>query len=350
MPYSDLAVYLFAEQPRPGFTYFNTIVYKNEGNTTIPTGTLTFNKDNALSIINISQTGTTSTASGFTYDFTNLMPFESRTIYVNMQIPVIPIVNLGEILTNSANISIPVNDVNVTNNSSTLYQTIVGSFDPNDKAESHGGQIVKSGFGANDYLTYRIRFENTGTASAITVKVTDVLDSKLDETSIKMVDASHNYVLNRTGRNLEWKFDGINLPPSIENTQIGHGYVLFQVKPKPGFAVGDIISNIANIYFDFNPAITTNESLTEFVTVLSNDNFVFNNLKVYPNPVTNILNINNDKIIDKIEISNVLGQTVLTKNINTFQSKIDISNFTNGFYFVKIISAENEKILKIVKE
>ncbi len=350
LPYSDLAVHLFGEQPRPGFTYFNTIVYKNEGNTTISSGTLTFNKDNALSIINVSQSGTTATASGFTYDFTNLMPFESRTIYVNMQIPVIPIVNLGEILTNSASISVPVNDINVANNNSTLYQIIVGSFDPNDKAESHGGQIVKSGFGANDYLTYRIRFENTGTASAITVKVTDVLDSKLDETSIKMVDASHNYVLNRTGRNLEWKFDGINLPPSIENTQIGHGYVLFQVKPKPGFAVGDIISNIANIYFDFNPAITTNESLTEFVTVLSNDNFVFNNLKVYPNPVTNILNISNDKIIDKIEISNVLGQTVLTKNINTFQSKIDISTFTNGFYFVKIISAENEKILKIVKE
>ncbi len=350
LSHSDLAVHLFGEQPRPGFTYFNTIVYKNEGNTTISSGTLTFNKDNALSIINVSQAGTTATASGFSYDFTNLLPFESRTIYVNMQIPVIPIVNLGEILTNSASISVPANDVNVTNNSSTLYQTIVGSFDPNDKAESHGGQIVKSGFGANDYLTYRIRFENTGTASAITVKVTDVLDSKLDETSIKMVDASHNYVLNRTGRNLEWKFDGINLPPSIENTQIGHGYVLFQVKPKTRFAVGDIISNIANIYFDFNPAIVTNESLTEFVTVLSNDNFVFNNLKVYPNPVTNILNINNDKIIDKIEISNVLGQTVLTKNINTFQSKIDISNFTNGFYFVKIISAENEKILKIVKE
>ena len=350
LPYIDSSIYLFGEQPRPGFTYSNTIVYKNEGNTTITSGTLTFNKDNAVSIINVSQFGTTNTANGFTYDFTNLMPFESRTILVNMQIPVIPIVNLGQILTNTASISVTVNDVNITNNNSTLYQTIVGSYDPNDKAESHGGQILKSSFTANDYLTYRIRFENTGTASAITVKVTDILDNKLDETSIKMVNSSHNYVLNRTGRNLEWRFDGINLPPSVENTQIGHGYILFQVKPKLGFVVGDIISNIANIYFDFNPAIITNECLTEFVSVLKTNNFAFQNLVVNPNPVKDILNISNLEKIENVEITNVLGQMVFTEKTNDFQSQINLSELNNGIYFVKVSSNNKHKTVKIIKE
>ena len=267
-----------------------------------------------------------------------------------MQVPVIPIVSLGQQLTNSVNITIPTGDINVANNNFNLTQTIVGSFDPNDKTESHGGKILRSGFTANDYLTYKIQFENTGTANAITVKVTDVLDNLLDENSIKMVASSHNYTLDRTGKNLEWKFNAINLPPSVANTQIGHGYLVFQIKPKPGFAVGDIIPNFASIYFDFNPAIVTETCNTEFVAALSNESFAFNNLRVYPIPATSILNIDNKEIIDYLEVSNVLGQTILNQKVDNLESKIDLSGLTNGVYFVKVIVGESEKVLKVIKK
>lgn len=165
-----------------------------------------------------------------------------------------------------------------------------------------------------------------------------------------MIAASHPYVLQRTGTELNWKFDGINLPPSVPNTQIGHGYITFQIKPTAGYAIGDIIPNFASIYFDFNPPIITNTHLTEFVTTLSNPNFAFNNLNYYPNSVKNSLSIANTSLIEEIEITSLLGQKILTKKINELQTELNLSELANGVYFVKVISEGQEKTVKIIKE
>lgn len=349
--YNDLSVSLVPfGQPRPGFAYTNKIAYSNNGTQTIASGTVTFTKNNALAITTISQTGTTTTTDGFSYNFTDLLPFETRIIDVVLQVPTIPTVALGQLVTNSASITLPTNDVLPVNNSSVLTQTIVGSYDPNDKTETHGGKIVYSDFTSNDYFTYTIRFENTGTANAQTVKVTDVLDVKLDENSIRMVSASHNYTLKRVGNNLEWTFKNIYLPPSVSNTEVGKGYITFQVKPKTGFAVGDTVPNIANIYFDFNPAITTQTCVTEFVNSLNNDNFAFNGFNYFPNPVKNTLTINNAFTITQVEITSVLGQRVITKDINNLQAEIDLSTLQSGIYFVNIKAEGKEKTFKIIKE
>ncbi|MFN3969178.1 T9SS type A sorting domain-containing protein [Flavobacterium sp.] len=352
IPYSDLGINVYGWiPPRPGFTYENYITYFNYGNQTIASGTVTFTKASNVSILSVAPSGSTPTANGFTYNFTNLLPGESRTMIVNMLVPTIPTVNLGDLVTNTASISIPSNDINVNNNSSSLTQTIVGSYDPNDKAESHGPQIQHSTFSANDYLTYTIRFENTGTAEAINIRVNDVLDADLDETTVRMVTASHPYVLDRVGSNLTWRFDGVNLEPSIPgNSVIGHGYIVFQVKPKPGYAIGDIIPNTANIYFDFNPAIVTNTWTTEFVLQLSNPDFTAMDFEYYPNPVKNNLTISSESIINKIEIYSVLGQKVKSVKVNDIQTEINLSELTQGLYFVKAISAGQEKTIKIIKE
>lgn len=350
-PCKDLQIFLTSSTLRPGFEYHNYIHYRNVGNQTIPSATLTFNKDNVLSISSISQIGTTSTASGFTYNFTNMLPDEWRTIDVTMQVPTIPTVAIGQVINNTTSITIPTGDIDSTNNSSTLTQAIVGSYDPNDKTESHGGKIVHSTFTANDYLTYTIRFENSGTANAINVRVNDLLDSKLDENSIRMVRASHPYVLDRVGNDLNWNLNGINLPPiSPLDVNIGHGYIVFQIKPKPSYAIGDIIPNTASIYFDFNPAIATEPCLTEFVNTLNTNSFALNSLQVYPNPIKNAITISNNSTIDTVVITSVLGQEIARKNINNLQTEIDFSAIAKGIYFVKVTANEQEKTIKIVKE
>ena len=350
-PYADLAVYVhpYGASPRPGFTYMNRVTIVNQGNQTIAAGSVTFDKSNIVTISNVFPS-VTNTPTGFIGSFTNLAPFQSKEFIVTMQVPTIPTVSLGQIITNTASVTIPTNDAIVSNNTSAVSQVIVGSYDPNDKTESHGGKILHSSFTANDYLNYTIRFENTGTANAINIKVEDVLDSKLDETSIRMIASSHPYVLDRVGSNLKWNFNGVNLPPSVPNTQTGHGYIVFQVKPKPGFAIGDVIPNTANIYFDFNPAIVTNTCTTEFVSTLSNENFTFNNFKSFPNPVKNTLTISNASPIEAIEISSILGQKMISKKVNDIQTEIDLSQLSNGIYFVKVTSQGNEKTIKIMKE
>jgi len=176
-------------------------------------------------------------------------------------------VSLGDLVTNSASITVPSGDIQPSNNNASVTQVIRGAYDPNDKLESHGEKIEFSSFASSDYLTYTIRFENTGTGNAINIKVDDDLDLKLDPTTVRMIDASAPYTLERTGNKLSWKFNGINLPPSVTSSATtGKGYITFEVKPNAGFAVGDIIPNHANIYFDFNPAIVTNTFQTEFIT------------------------------------------------------------------------------------
>jgi len=180
--------------------------------------------------------------------------------------------------------------------------------------------------------------------------VVDVLDDKLDETTVRMVDASHSYTLDRVGKELTWMFDDIQLPPSVANTNIGHGYLVFKVKPKAGYALGDVIPNIANIYFDFNPPIVTDPCVTEFVLTLATQDFTFDNFRYSPNPVKNTLNVSNDTAIEKVTITSVLGQTVLEKTVNSLDAAIDLSNLPKGVYLVKASSLSASKTFKVIKE
>jgi uncharacterized repeat protein (TIGR01451 family) len=349
--YNDLSVVIVPENaPRAGTTYKNKIVYTNNGNQALASGTLTFNNDPGTTITTISQAGTTSITNGFTYEFTNLLPFESRTITVTMTVPAIPTVFIGQLLANTASIIPPSGDAVVANNNSTSTQAIIAAYDPNDKTESHGDKIVFSSFTTNDYLYYTIRFENTGTVGALNVAINDVLDNQLDETTLVMIGASHSYTLDRLGNNLNWNFDNIQLPVSVANTDIGKGYINFKIKLKPGFAIGDIIPNTASIYFDTNPAIVTNTFNTEFVATLGIDNFESSNLIVFPNPANDSVQINlqnTSETIDAILINDILGKNIRSiTNVSSNQNTIDVSNLSQGIYFVTITTENNLKLVK----
>lgn len=349
--YDDLAVAIVPlTAPRAGFTYKNKIVYTNLGSQTIAAGTVSFTANSGTTITAISQSGTTSAANGFTYNFTDLLPFETRTITVTMMVPPIPAVLIGQLLTNSASINPTLGDIVLGNNTNASTQAVIASYDPNDKVESHGSEIVYSSFTTNDYLYYTIRFENTGTASAIDVSVNDILDTKLDETSIKMVSASHGYTLDRVGNNLTWKFDNIQLPVSVADTEIGKGYVTFKVKMKPGFSVGDVVPNTASIYFDSNPAIITNTFNTQFVSLLANASFATSEFLLYPNPASQMVQItmpNTSDSLESITLYDVVGKVVRQINsISANQSTIDVSQMEKGVYFVEILTENNTKQIK----
>jgi hypothetical protein len=97
--------------------------------------------------------------------------------------------------------------------------------------------------------------------------------------------------------------------------------------------------------------IESNDRLAVWVTTsLKTADFTFSNLTVYPNPAINNVTISNNSIIDTIEIISVLGQKVFSKSINDVQFVVDVSDFTNGVYLVKLTSQGNSKIMKIIKK
>jgi len=70
---------------------------------------------------------------------------------------------------------------------------------------------------------------------------------------------------------------------------------------------------------------------------------------VYPNPVTNILTIEN-YMEATIQISNILGQNMRTYKFNSNKTSIDISAFPCGIYIIKSETIEGTKTKKFVKE
>lgn len=352
--YSDVEVSIVPmSQARPGFTYSNKIIYKNLGIAPV-SGTLTFTKSPAVTINNVSEP-TVNTATGFTFDYTNLAAHETRSLIVNMDIPNLPVVQLGEVLTNTVGTTSPLNDINVINNLASVSETIIGSYDPNDKVEAHGPKVEFTQFSQDDYLTYTIRFQNTGNASAINVRVEDLLDSKLDETSIRMVSASHNYTLERVNNKLVWSFNNIMLPGAFINGPLSHGYVTFNIKAKPGFVIGDIIPNTAEIYFDTNPAIVTNTVNTEFVPSLNSPDFSAGNIMVYPNPANDHVQIsimNTNESINSIVLYDMLGKTISRQlNVNSKATTLDVSPLAKGVYMIEItIENKLRQVKKLVIE
>jgi uncharacterized repeat protein (TIGR01451 family) len=349
--YTDLEVQLLPfGNPRPGFNYYNTIRYRNKGTQVMNSGTVTFTKSPTVSITSVSQTGTTPTGTGFTYDFTNLLPNEFRDIQVQLLVPTIPTVNLGDLITNSGSIEPLVGDAFPLDNDSSLSQTVVGSYDPNDKIESHGEKIDIDTFSSNDYLTYTIQFENTGSANAQFIRVEDLLNASLNPNSIEMLSSSHNYNLKRIGNQLIWNFYAINLPPTSANPTASHGYIQFKIKPTTGFAIGDIIPNKAAIYFDYNPPIITNIFETEFVQSLRTSNFDTSNFVMYPNPTNTIVQIklqNTSETISAVKIHNILGEKIKeTLNPTSSEITVDISSFPKGVYLVEITTEKGYKQIK----
>ncbi len=349
-PFKDATIHISPLQnPKPASLYKNTIIYRNNGTQTITNGTISFTKDSNLTIVNISEAGAISTIDGFTYDFTDLNPFETRQINVYLQVPPIPSVQLGDLLTNSVSVSIA-NDINLTNNNASITQSVVGSFDPNDKMESHGRNIVFDEFTANDYLTYTIRFENKGNANAEFIRIEDALDSQLDENTFELLSASHEVNVRRDASQLTFHFYNIDLPPSIPDTETGYGYVQFKIKPNPGYAIGDIIPNFASIYFDTNPPIITNTFNTEFVASLGTSTFIEPTFIVSPNPASQSIQVvlNNDNSgIDQIMIHDLVGKLVKTAQISGANSTtLDVSSLSKGIYMITIETSDNNKAVK----
>ena len=347
--YSDLAVYIIPlQQPRPGFEHDVNVVYANLSPTSVAEGSVTFTADAPLTITNVGETVTDLTDVSFTHNFTNLAPYEIVTFPVTLYVPVET--ELGEVVTTTATIASEIDDVTLDNNTSVNNDIVVGSFDPNDKMESRGRDVLISEFDNNDYLYYTIRFQNMGTASAINVRIEDVLNSQLDHSTVEMIRSSHDYVMEKDDNELTWTFDNIQLPAAQDNEAGSNGYVYFRVKPLPGFALGDIIPNSAGIYFDFNEVVETNTFETHFVQATANTNtFETGNFTIYPNPTNSSVNIALTNSVDNIatvKIYDITGKVILNNNAVSNNLAIDVSAFAKGTYFVDVTTDSGIKHTK----
>ncbi len=337
---------------RPGFDASYKIIYKNKGNQA-QSGTISFAYNDAvLDLINANPTISSQVINYLNWNFTDLQPFETRTITVTLNVnspSEVPPVNGGDILNFTASVNSSLTDETPNDNTFIHNQAVVNSFDPNDKTCLEGSTITPEMVGKE--IHYMIRFENTGTANAENIVVKDMIDTtKFDINSLTPIDGSHAFRTKISGTNkVEFIFENINLPFDDANND---GYVAFKIKTKPTLVLGNTFSNTASIYFDYNFPIITNTATTT-VALLANADFAFDQyFKIYPNPVKDILNIDMKKTIEvtSINLYNTLGQLVLVIP-NAQQTKsVDVSSLKTGNYFMKIYSDKGSSNIKIIKQ
>src|SRR5690606_17218529 len=120
-------------QARPGFDSSYQLVFENTG-TTLLSGDVTLQFDDASqTFVSSNPTTSASTSNSLTFNYTNLQPFEIRTIDIVMNTFPPTTVNDGDILNFTATINPISGDNNVDDNTFVLEQTVVNSYDPNDK-------------------------------------------------------------------------------------------------------------------------------------------------------------------------------------------------------------------------
>lgn len=350
--HKDLEITLIPlEAARPGFDAKYKLIYKNKGNVA-QSGTvnLKFN-DAVLDLVSASPVISSQTTNNLSWDFTNLVPFETREISLTLNVNTpaeTPAVNNGDILGYTAAITSAATDETPIDNTFTLNQTVVNSFDPNDKTCLEGDIITPALIG--EYVHYQIRFENTGTYPAQNIVVKDIIDlSKFDISTLVPTKASHSYITKISeGNKVEFIFENINLP---YDDAMNDGYIAFKIKTLPTLVVGDAFTNEANIYFDYNFPILTNKTTSTF-KILGIQDFEFADyFSVYPNPVNDILNFGtkNNIEVKSIVVYDILGQLVIAVPNAQTVSKIDVSKLTTGNYFLKMNTDKGTSSMKFIK-
>ena len=251
---------------RPGFDAKYKIVYHNKGNQ-VESGTvsISFNSDVTEFVSGVPAVDS-QTPSTLNWNFSDLKPFESKeiTFILNLNSTTeTPPTNSGTLLNFTTDVSYVATDETPADNTFILKQIVFNSHDPNDKTCLEGNSIPVEKVG--EFVHYMIRFENTGTFAAQNVVVEDFIDTdKFDLSSLVPVSGSHLYTTKIQSGRVQFVFDNINLPFNDEDND---GYVAFKIKTKASLVAGDVFSNAASIYFDYNAAINTNTTNTLVQTI-----------------------------------------------------------------------------------
>jgi uncharacterized repeat protein (TIGR01451 family) len=240
-------------------------------------------------------------------------------------------------------------DVNPANNSITVCRPITNAYDPNEKQVNPAGDVA-----SGSWLTYTVFFQNTGNDTAYSIFVLDTIDANLDMNTFQPIAASHAwYTYIMDGNAVKFDFPNIMLLDSNTSEPLSHGWVSYRIKTNTGLSNGTLINNTAHIYFDFNPAIVTNTTVTQIDNTVSVGEIISgeNGISLSPNPASNLVTVSTAEFeIASVEVFDVLGNKIGSGLPADEKYVMDVSGFAQGIYFVKVKSGKAESVIKFVKQ
>jgi plastocyanin len=167
----------------------------------------------------------------------------------------------------------------------------------------------------------------------------------------------------QTTHNLDWSFNSadqdttIEVGDTVEWTWSGSGThnLLRLTGPETGFGVDATRYPSGHVYSYTFTTVGVNtyecsphpDSMYGTITVTSTAGISENNLlsfEMYPNPVSDVLNIQLPTGTEKAEVSvfDYTGRLVSSKTISSNDSTLDVQNISKGIYMIRV--ATNSKI------
>ena len=241
-------------------------------------GSLEFHVDSNVNLVNIynpRQDWTTpfvlssSTEPGFkeklTWDFYQLYPGEVRHVYVHIEIP--PTFNKRSVLKLAkmeAFVEEPTHSCLLSEPGLSPIRRY--PHDPNSLEVNF--DCVKSSHWNSQELEYTVHFQNSGAYFAKDVEIDVRLTGRKVPLSSQLLTSSAPCKLVETGKSIKIFFDSIFLPGSNQTVPYSYsydqtkGFATFSVCIEPNLAPGELILGEAEIFFDAQPGILTNQAQT----------------------------------------------------------------------------------------
>ncbi|MFK7922945.1 MAG: FG-GAP-like repeat-containing protein [Bacteroidia bacterium] len=337
---NDLGLTLSSTALRKGFRNSYAISYFNDGAAAVYNSEMAITVDPEIIFLSattpwdtIEDNGSTQT---YVWKLDTVLAFSARTILVTDSVSASATV--GASTTTIGTFRNLTGDCDLTDNTYNDLNTIAGAIDPNDLRVFPEGNVLPT-----DSITYRIRFQNVGSAPATHVIVRDPLSPYLDWSSIEVISASHDYEqsISEDGL-LEFRFPYIMLVDSLRDEQGSHGWIDFKVLPQASVTDGLTITNQVSIQFDFENPLTTNT--VKNVIDFGNANINHKTIRVQPNPMHESALIYLSEIdsylaegdIVRWELISALGQRLQTGTPSQNSVLLKRGNLTEGIYWVKV--------------
>lgn len=92
------------------------------------------------------------------------------------------------------------------------------------------------------------------------------------------------------------------------------------------------------------------EDYTLNLTSLAVFNVNKSQVKVYPNPVVDVLNIEADSKVNTVQVFDLTGKVVSSHTLDSVKNQVNLSKLTPGVYVVNIQTEKGIQSVKIVKK
>lgn len=293
-----------------------------------------------ITIIQSDPMYTTKTGDTYVWELDSIMIGEVREIIIVDSVSTEATV--GDSVEIQSSLMSAESELDLTDNSMSFREMIVGPIDPNDMIATPVGIGPEHLIKKNQYITYKIRFQNVGNYPAHYVFIEDEIFYPLNIETVEFVAASHkcDFMINQN--KLCFRFDGINLPDSTSDETGSHGFVIFKLRPYDFAESKDIIQNQAAIQFDFENPILTNKIQHKILSSnLSNNEITFipnpaGDYTLVVGPEDQLQNINN------VEIYTTAGNQVkIPYELLNNSIMIHTHSTPKGIYLVRISTADS---------